>query len=263
MSIDWIAADPLDVDILRGLLTTRTLGRGQLEVHRSLTSTNDRMRELARAGAGPGVVVLAEEQTRGRGRAGRDWISLKGAGLWMTMLVARGTEPPGLITLGAGVAVRRAVRALGVEAELKWPNDLEVGGAKLCGILGEAIGEGTIALGIGVNVHQSPPAPAIGRAAIALDQAAGRPVARNLLAARLLDQLEQVLVDLESGRQSQVLAAWREGCSHLGRQVQVTEGAQDETGVATDIDSAGALLVRRRDGTVVAVHAGSLAVLAS
>jgi BirA family biotin operon repressor/biotin-[acetyl-CoA-carboxylase] ligase len=262
MATDWLAADPLDVDILRRLLATRTLGRGVLEVHRSLGSTNERMRELARAGVGPGAVVLAEEQTRGRGRGGRDWISLAGAGLWMTVLAARGVEPPGQMTLGAGVAVRRAVRALGVRAELKWPNDLEIGGAKLCGILGEAIGDSTIGLGIGVNVHEAPPAAAIGRTAVALDQAAGGPVARNRLAALLLGELEQVLDDLDRGRQAQVLAAWREGCSHLGREVQVTAGAKDETGVATDIDSAGALLVRRVDGTVVRVYSGSLAVLA-
>ncbi len=277
MAIDWLAADPLDAHLLQSLLTTRSLGR-RLEVHRTLPSTNDRARELARAGATPGLVVIAEEQTRGRGRMGRAWISRPGIGLWMTVLVG-GPEhvPSGLLTLGAGVAVKRAIaRACGVEAGLKWPNDLEVGEAKLCGILGEVVRESTIALGIGINVHESPPAGAIGRAAIALDQAAGRPVARNPLAALVLAELERMLADLGGGLEAQVLAAWREGCNHLGSPVQVTtgvnaagareggaEGAGVTTGIALDIDSTGALLLRRDDGTVVPMIAGSLTALHS
>lgn len=262
MSTDWLAVDPLDADLLRGLLTTRSLGR-PLEVHRRLTSTSDRVRELARTGARPGIAVLAEEQTRGRGRAGRAWISPPGVGLWMTVLAAPREVSPGLVTLGAGVAVRRAVARLsGVEAALKWPNDLEVGGAKLCGILGEVVAEKGIALGIGLNVHEAPPVEEIGRAAIALDQAAGRPVARNPLAALLLADLEQVLDDIRSGHEAQVLASWREGCNHLDERVQIVTGAKPEAGdtigVAVDIDAAGALLLRRDDGKVVPVVAGSL-----
>jgi BirA family biotin operon repressor/biotin-[acetyl-CoA-carboxylase] ligase len=266
MVTDWVQADPLHAFTIHGLLTTHLLGRSLIEVHSTITSTNDRMRHLARTGVAlPGAVVLAEEQSQGRGRAGNAWVSLPGAGLWMTVLVTRGTAPPGLLTLGAGVAVRRAVeREAGVQAALKWPNDLEVGGAKLCGILGEVVGEKAIALGIGINVHLSPPPAEIGRAPIALDDVAGQPVVRNLLAAHLLAELEQVLADLESGdRQAQVLAAWREGCSHLGQRVQVTPGPHTEIGIALDIDPSGALLLRREDGTVVAVHAGSLAVMPS
>jgi BirA family biotin operon repressor/biotin-[acetyl-CoA-carboxylase] ligase len=167
------------------------------------------------------------------------------------------------VTLGAAVAVRRAVaRASGVEAALKWPNDLEVGGAKLCGILGEVVAEKAIALGIGLNVHEAPPVEEIGRPAIALDQAAGRPVARNPLAALLLADLEQVLDDIRSGHDAQLLAAWRDGCNHLGQRVRIMTGAEPETGdaigVAVDIDAAGALLLRRDDGKVVEVVAGSL-----
>ncbi len=265
MATDWLAADPLDPAVIRALLATSGLGR-VLEVHRSLASTGDRVRDLARAGsAAPGLAVLAEEQTRGRGRAGRAWVSPPGAGVWMTVLVAPGPVAPGLVTLGAGVAVRRAVgRVAGVTATLRWPNDLEVGGEKLCGILGESVPGGApsaVALGIGLNVHGAPAPEVIGRPAAALDLAAGRPIARNLLVAALLSELERVLGDLAAGRSAPVLAAWREGCSHLGMRVEVVGGEEVQRGIAVDIDATGALLLEVAGGRVVPVVAGSLAVL--
>ena len=178
------------------------------------------MRELALAGAAPGLVVLAEEQGAGRGRHGRSWVSPPGAGIWMTVLLPAATpaggpspEPiPGLVTLAAALAVRRAVaQVTGFTPGLKWPNDVMVGDAKLCGILGEMLGDSGIALGIGVNVHDSPPDEALGgRRATHLDRELGAPVERNLLAASIVNQLEQVDDDLRAGRAAQVLAAWRE-----------------------------------------------------
>ena len=119
---------------------------------------------------------------------------------------------------------------------------------------------GAVALGIGLNVHAVPAPEAIGRRAAALDQAAGRPIARNLLVAALLAELERLLDDLAAGRSAQVLAAWREGCSHLGAVVEVAGGDEVQRGVAVDIDATGALLLRLASGDVVPIVAGSLTV---
>ena len=256
MGEDWVATDPLHADAIRAALTTGWLGR-QIAIERRLDSTNDRVRALAQAGHPAGLAVLAEEQLKGRGRQGQTWISAPGAGVWMTVLLPAGT--PGLATLGAAVAVRRAIgQVTGLYPGLKWPNDLLQGDAKLCGILGEALGERGIALGIGINVHDSPPR-AHGFAATHLERELGRPVARHMVAAEILNQLEPIVDELLAGRSAPILAEWRQGCVHLGRQVQIT-GSQRVTGTAIDVDESGALLVKTADGSVTTVWAGTLAI---
>jgi BirA family biotin operon repressor/biotin-[acetyl-CoA-carboxylase] ligase len=261
MASDWTQADPLDAAAITGALATRWLGREILTVPR-LGSTQDRVRELALTGARPGLALLAEEQTAGRGRQGQAWISAPGAGVWMTVLLPRAAS--GIVTLGAAVAVRRALaRSTGFRAALKWPNDLVVGEAKLCGILGEALGEHGVALGIGLNVHASPPAGAANKdlPATHLDRELGRMVERNALVAAMLNELEAVVEELGAGHSAQILADWREGCSHLGRRVEVTTGPTMETGTAIGVDENGALLLARSDGTLAAIWSGSLRVL--
>jgi BirA family transcriptional regulator, biotin operon repressor / biotin---[acetyl-CoA-carboxylase] ligase len=224
------------------------------------------VKELALAGEPPGMAVLAEEQLQGRGRLGRDWVSPPGAGVWMTVMLPGATPPhdpgAGLITLAAGLAVRRAVHAVtGFAPGLKWPNDVMAGDAKLCGILGEMLGEHGVALGIGVNVHDSPPAAALGgRRATHLDRELGHghAVERNLLAASILNELEKVDDDLRAGRGAQVLAAWRESCNHLGQAVTVDLGARMEHGIAVSVNAEGGLLLSRPDGSLTTLWSGSL-----
>jgi len=255
MHEDWTATDPLLADVITAALSTRWLGR-QIQIEPRLDSTNDRVQALALTGSPPGLVVLAEEQAAGRGRQGQPWISAIGAGVWMTALLPPGT--PGLVTLGAAVAVRRAIQQVtGLELGLKWPNDLLRGGAKLCGILGEALGERGIALGIGLNVHDSPP-QSHGFRATHLERELGRPVGRSLIAAEILNQLEPIVDELRAGRSAPVLAAWRAGCDHLGRRVRVVLGTQITAGTAVGVDDGGALLLRGADGSVVTGWAGSL-----
>ncbi len=255
---DWVLADPLDTRIITGLLTTRVLGR-ELELHRSLPSTSDRVRERAGEGAPAGLVVFAEEQTRGRGRGGSRWESPPGTGIWLSALLPPGIQSPGLVMLGAGVAVARAVeRVSGVRTALKWPNDLEIAGAKLCGILGEMSPQTGVVLGIGVNVHAVP--AGMDRHVIALDDAAGRPVARNPLVAAILGDLEAVLDEVEAGRSGQVLAAWRTLCCHMGARVRITTGEEVVGGVADSVSSTGALILRCDDGRLMTITSGSLSV---
>src|SRR2546425_6154850 len=136
------------------------LGRA-IEYHASLPSTQDRARELAGSGAPP-LVVVAEEQTDGRGTHGRSWLAPARAGLLASWLFRPAPAQAALFALLAGVAVARALDALGVrEARLKWPNDIELGGRKVAGALAHASTDGqggSLVIGIGVNVHSRPEA---------------------------------------------------------------------------------------------------------
>src|SRR5919107_919126 len=133
-----------------------------VEVHEALASTQERARELARAGTPHGTLVVAGIQTGGRGRLGRHWGSPEG-GLWMSMVLRPGFEASlaSRITQTAAVGVAGALREVGVEARIKWPNDLLVGGKKICGILAESGVRPDrrldyAVLGIGMNANLDP-----------------------------------------------------------------------------------------------------------
>jgi BirA family biotin operon repressor/biotin-[acetyl-CoA-carboxylase] ligase len=250
--------DPLDAERIRSFLPDAMSGR-PIEVHRVLTSTSDRLRELGREGAATGLAVVAEEQTHGRGSGGRRWVSRPGEGLWMSVLLRPGDVPPGVVTLGAGVAVMMGIwLAVEVPTELQWPNDLMVGRFKLCGILAEALPGGAVALGVGVNVHRAPSTDEIGREAIFLDILVGLPVNRCNLAAGILSAIEGAFREVAAGRADGLLATWRRHSNHLGERVRITMGEEVAVGVALDIDSTGALLLKGDDGAVRTIVSGSL-----
>ena len=159
------ASSPAPPDVLAAFqaATARVASmRLDLRWYPSVTSTMDVAEEAAQAGAPEGLVIVAEEQTRGRGRRGRTWSSPPGAGLYLTVVLRPPFEGEGgmmlsLITLATGVAAREAIgRASGFHPELKWPNDLMVGRRKLAGILAEGLGLGrvdqAVLVGLGVNI---------------------------------------------------------------------------------------------------------------
>ncbi|MGD8396626.1 MAG: biotin--[acetyl-CoA-carboxylase] ligase [Candidatus Eiseniibacteriota bacterium] len=263
MATDWRQRDPLDAAAIRAALTARGVER-PLEVHQQLPSTHDRVRELAGGGAPPGTAVIADAQTAGRGRHGRSWHSPPGLGLYLSVLVEPHRLGVGLLMLSAAVAVRRAIVAAGgPTATVKWPNDLEVGGRKVCGILCEAWSGRHGALGIGINVHHADrdlPPELAGRA-MSLDAMAGAPVVRNALAAQVLAELAECEAALARGHGAAWLHAWRAACSHLGRRVTVTSGESMLAGTALDVDRDGALRLRLDDGRVQRVLAGQLRVV--
>ncbi|MGD2069708.1 MAG: biotin--[acetyl-CoA-carboxylase] ligase [Gemmatimonadota bacterium] len=171
----------------------------ELEVWRRLGSTNDRARERARTSCEPYTVVIAEEQTAGRGREGRAWSSPAGAGLWMSVVLRPGVSGARrLAPILVGLAACRAVEsvAAGTEPCLKWPNDVLVGGRKVCGILCEAAGD-TVVAGIGVNVRQRRGdfPPDVRDSATSLERETGERISRGKLAGALLSGLRAVADD--------------------------------------------------------------------
>ena len=217
----------------------------EIESHDSIGSTNERARELAAAGA-ENVVVLADEQTGGRGRLDREWVSPSG-GIWCSILV-RPTVPTAdapIYTLAAAVATTRAVREAGVEATIKWPNDVLVDGRKLAGILTEMEGEadriGWLVVGIGLNANISPDAVPTDNATSL--RAETGDVNRRLLTQRLLEEFYTLHTNHD-----RILPAWCEYADTLGRRVRVETGDKTVVGTAVDISWPGTLHVETETG---------------
>lgn len=254
-------------EVLAGL-TTRRLGRA-VEYRETVGSTNDLAKALARQGAPEGLLVLAEEQTAGKGRLGRAWSTPHGAAIAMS-LVLRPDLPPHAaprITLAAAVAVTEAVReAAGVAAGIKWPNDVQVGGRKLCGILTEMEAEmdrvAFVVLGIGLNVTlgRAQMDPAFRETATSLALEGARPVRRAALVQAILARFEAAYDALLGGRFDQVLDRWRTFSVTLGQPVRVLglDGQVSLEGVAEGVDEDGALLVRDGAGRVHRVVSGEV-----
>jgi BirA family biotin operon repressor/biotin-[acetyl-CoA-carboxylase] ligase len=225
----------------------------------SVTSTMDVASDAVQSGAAEGLVVLADEQTAGRGRRGRTWSSPPGGGLYLSIVLrppddARGSIVVATITLAAGVAVREAIlHATGLAADLKWPNDLLVGRRKVAGILAEgaAIGSAlqTVVLGIGINVQSAAHPDEIVSRATSLESELGRPVERMRLLEELLVAVAARYDDLRRGEVDGILRAWR-AAAPFAHGAAVEWDAPDgvRRGVTAGVDDAGALLVRTRAG---------------
>jgi len=213
----------------------------------------------ARAGAAHGTVITADEQTRGRGRRGRTWSSIPGAGLSLSVVlrppVALADVPP--ITLAAGVAVCDAVNSLGVEASIKWPNDVVVAGKKMAGILTEMSSSSMklehVVLGIGVNVSAVP--VDVADVGISLDQALGRPSTLATVYVALVAELSTWLTRFFEHGLDAIAPACRQR-AWLG--ARVTSSSPPLAGWARDIGDDGALIVEDDVGNRHSIVAGEL-----
>lgn len=249
-------------------LHTRRLGR-TLIVRGEVGSTNDAAWEALEAGAPDGAVVVADAQTRGRGRAGRRWHLAPGTGLALSLLLSAGPDRRRLATLPlvAGLALALALDGFGLRARLKWPNDLLAGGRKLAGVLAEsrrlaspgADGRDAAVLGVGVNVSATEadfPPELRGRAtSLAIE---GVDADREGVAAAFLDTLESLWDEHLKGAPSPVLDAWRRRADFWGRAVRVHTPSGALDGLASRLDDDGALVLTLADGRETAVLAGDL-----
>ena len=222
-----------------------------------ISSTMDAARELARQGCPHMSLVVAERQSEGRGRLARSWDSREG-GLYFT-LVTRPLLPPELahlVLFTASVSLCCAIRGLyGVEAGLKWPNDVLSGGKKLSGMLSELSAEGGrisyLNMGIGVNVNNDPGSTVAG--AVSLKNLLGRAVDRGELLSAFLDEMDAGLGRMGDGK---VMARWRALAETPGRSVTVATVRETLSGEAIDVDEDGALLLLLADGSVTRVLHG-------
>jgi BirA family biotin operon repressor/biotin-[acetyl-CoA-carboxylase] ligase len=241
-----------------------TIFAGNLHFSRFTGSTSTDALEAARAGAAHGSVYFADEQLAGRGRGEHAWRSAAGEGLYASVLL-RPPMPAGrlhLLPLAAGLAAADAIRAAsGLTIDLRWPNDLLIGGRKVGGILVESKTEGSevafAVVGIGINVHQRGFAPGLSTPATSLDLAPGRRISRQPLLFSLLKLLEcETLALLDPAAVEAIPLRVEQASTWVrGRQVEV-HGPQACIGVTAGLDEHGFLLVRTVDGLVIVQTGG-------
>jgi BirA family biotin operon repressor/biotin-[acetyl-CoA-carboxylase] ligase len=225
----------------------------------TIGSTNDRAAALAQARDAEGIVVVADEQTAGRGRRGHAWFSPPASGLYVSVVLtpARAACDPAratrMLTLAAGVALVEAIHQItGLAVDLKWPNDLCVGGRKLAGILAEGVSSGAIidpiVLGYGINVRAARYPPDLAGHVTSLEAELGRDVDREPLFIETLAALARRYDDLLAGTFDGILDAWRRHApGAYGSRVRWHDGSGGHSGVTAGIDREGALLVRVGD----------------
>jgi BirA family biotin operon repressor/biotin-[acetyl-CoA-carboxylase] ligase len=223
----------------------------------TIGSTNDVAAAAAHAGDAEGTIVVADSQTAGRGRRGHRWFSPPGSGLYVSVVLApaRARRAPdratSLLTLAAGVALAEAVeRSTGLHADIKWPNDLLVGGRKLAGILAEAaaaeggLGVATVVLGYGVNVSPASFPADLRDRVTSLESELGRSVDRAAVFGESLAAIAERYAHLLDGRFDAILDAWRQRAPRSrGARVEWDAGGGTRSGITAGIDDNGALLV--------------------
>jgi BirA family transcriptional regulator, biotin operon repressor / biotin---[acetyl-CoA-carboxylase] ligase len=221
------------------------------------SSTNTVAKQMAEKGAQEGTVIIAETQSRGKGRLGRKYVAKPG-GLWMSIILKPKIDPmhASSITLLAAVSVTKALRGIGLEAVIKWPNDVLVNGKKICGILTEMSAEtdvvNFIILGIGVNLNNDAPLDT----ATTVKAELGRDVNRVEFTQSLLEMLEEDYVTFKSEGFTPILWSWRRYSDTLGRPVEVTYQSEVISGIAEDVGDDGSLIVKLSDGSTRRIVSG-------
>ena len=239
----------------------------------SIDSTNLKAKELAGKGCHSGMVVVADEQTAGRGRLGRDWYSPKGSGLWLSIIL-RPDLPPldsPLLTVIASLAVLEALQELeeGLAAggqqgnkklQIKWPNDILLGGKKLAGILTELSLSSKInyaVVGIGINVNQEKFPAELGSIATSLKREYKKEIDRLELFEKLILSFERYYSRLVNNEGSELIQEWKERMDITGREVSIHDNERTYQGRVLDIGKLGELLLES-EGEILRFRAGDV-----
>ena len=268
--------------MLRDGLYTRVVGK-RIVYFRHLSSTMDEAVRRAQEGVEEGTVILAEEQTAGRGRFGRTWVSQPG-NLYLSIVLRPSLQVLQYLSLLSSVAVLRAIRkTTGLEPTIKWPNDLRLGGRKVCGILVEnAVQDNNVQyaiVGIGINVSIAPSTSyGLVNIATSLNAESAREIDRGILLKNLLHEMDSLYLPLrprsspalQQGRDDatgstmlepsldRAVNEWRDHLETLGTHVEVRWHDDLYTGFAEDVDKVGNLILRQVDGTRSILPAGEV-----
>ncbi len=234
-------------------LKTKWLGRGQAYFP-EVDSTNIIAKKCADEGVGSGFVVLADQQNAGRGRLGRAWQGPKGTGVWMS-LVLRPELTPDLapqITLATAVGVASALRELGYDAGIKWPNDIYISGKKVCGILTEMRadmdGIQWVVVGIGINCLNQNFPDELADIATSLAMNSDKDVIRGEVVAAMFNNLETAYEDLYANGFAAIREKWLANNITLHKRVKISTLKETFFGTALDMNEDGSLMVKREEG---------------
>ena len=253
--------DRLYPDTIQMGLKTSLIGQ-KIHYFDELTSTNITAKELAHD-ADDGTIVVAEVQKGGRGRLGREWLSPRG-GIWMSVILKPtiSLAHASRLTLVVGVAISKAMRKLGVDARIKWPNDILIDGKKVCGILTEVNAEMeqidyiVIGIGINANVDMNDFSDDVKDVATTLLSELGEPIDRISFIQDVLFELEQEYIRFSTQPFSHILDEWISLSDTIGRQVTVTTPSKIIEGKAVGMTEDGALMIENPNGSRQDVMAG-------
>lgn len=264
--------DKIESEKIKEHLSTEFIG-SEIHIFDRVESTNDTAKEIAVSGCKEGAVVIADSQSKGRGRQGRMWESPSGVGIYLSIIL-KPKKVMSRLTLVAGVAVAEAI--MQIEdcrlkiadslnpklplISLKWPNDININGKKAGGILAEGISKGKaviVGIGINVNTELSMFPDELKDKATSIMMETGKRVDRNLLIAELLNSFEYWYEKfIEEGEI--VMKRWKELSDTFGRRIKVSAENKVFEGVAEMIDSEGSLMLRQNNGSLKRISAGEI-----
>jgi BirA family biotin operon repressor/biotin-[acetyl-CoA-carboxylase] ligase len=252
---------------LREGLQTTVIGRAEIHYFPCTESTNRQAKTLAGGGAPSGTLVLAEEQTAGRGRRGRSWFSPPGAGIYLSVILRPDITPQEAprFALATAAAVAAAVQETTlVETRIKWPNDILAGGRKLGGILTEAVLEMDrveyliIGLGLNVNLDRIDFPQDLRETATSIQAETGRWTSRIVLTRRILESLETTYHEYRQRGFAPILQRWEALTEMKGRRVAVDVMGRTYTGEVTHFDADGCLVIREAGGEAMRLFSGDV-----
>jgi BirA family biotin operon repressor/biotin-[acetyl-CoA-carboxylase] ligase len=258
--------DKLDAASVLTKLDTRHLGR-HLHLYDQVESTQTILHQMAEQGAPEGTLVIAEQQLSGRGRYGRKWHSPKGTGIWMSLLLRPNIPLPFVtqLTLLSAVALCRTLRqSAGVDAGIKWPNDLLIGGKKVCGILLESSAENeqlryvVAGIGISANIAGDEFPPELQGIATSLLAESGRRQDRSAIVATFLQQFEELYTMYQQMGFTPIRLLWEALTVTLGHKVSCRTPQGTVEGFAESIDENGAMVVRLASGERTRVYSADV-----
>lgn len=247
-------------------LNTSVMGQN-LFYRQSLVSTNDVAKDLVRRGQPEGTLVLTEEQTGGKGRLGRKWLSPPSGGLYFSLILYPQASPAEGPQLGLAAAVATATaikRCTGLETRVKWPNDILINGQKVCGILAEMGAEAerikylVIGIGVNVNILWAQVSGEFTYGVTSLQEQLGQKVSRIVLLKDILAEMERVYRLWQTAGFAPVREIWRQLALWIDGPVRVVNDQGQWTGVLRDIDEQGALLVETEDKKIRHFYAGEV-----
>ncbi|MGI8734110.1 MAG: biotin--[acetyl-CoA-carboxylase] ligase [Pyrinomonadaceae bacterium] len=237
----------------------------------SLPSTNLEAARRAAEGASEGLCIVAREQTAGRGRLERQWISPKGAGIYFSILLTPQLDPKAwpLITLMASLAVHETLlEACALQTDIKWPNDILHNEKKLCGILAETVETPTgraVVVGIGINLTSAAFPRELQEIVTSVESAAGKAPNLELVLQRFVTALESRYQQIQTpGGTAQIIAEWSSRSSYAnGKQIRVSNGSHTLEGTTRGLQSDGALRIETETGEIKVVRAGDVTAVRS
>lgn len=252
-------------------LKTKTFGR-VIRFYREVESTNDVAFDLAKEGAAEGTVVIADTQTKGRGRLRRTWISPPGFNLYMSIIFRPliSSKEASILTLVSSIALFETVNSYGIKCQIKWPNDLLINRRKVAGVLTEMEPDGErvqfVLVGLGINLNMTRGVMndlmgEVSEIATSVMEKLGHEVDRPEFTANLINLLEKWYDEFKSKGKSTILDEWKKRWGDRNKRVSVTIDRTAIEGIAYDLDQNGFLLVRKDNGEIERIIAGDVTVL--